>query len=116
MPLYFFSGWASPVIVAVWLFRRADLRADRWSYAASIAACALGLLTHESAIVALPLLWLTRQLSRRSARLAGKDAELRVVPVVNGALRGVLKLERLALRAASLPFGSSLLAIARRPS
>lgn len=50
------------VIVAVWLFRRADLRADRWSYAASIAACALGLLTHESAIVALPLLWLTRQL------------------------------------------------------
>jgi 2-polyprenyl-3-methyl-5-hydroxy-6-metoxy-1,4-benzoquinol methylase len=72
-------------------------------------------LTHFMAPL-VPLLWLTRQLSRRSPRLAGKDAELRVVPVVNGALRGVLKLERLALRATSLPFGSSLLAIARRPS
>ena len=63
-----------------------------------------------------PLLAVTRRLAGRSSRLTGKDAELRVVPVVNGALRGLLKLERLALRATSLPFGSSLLAIARRPS
>jgi hypothetical protein len=37
------------------------------------------------------------------------------VPGVNGALRGVLRIERLALRAVSMPFGSSLLAIARKP-
>jgi SAM-dependent methyltransferase len=72
-------------------------------------------LTHFMAPL-VPLLALTRHLGRASSRATEKDAELRLVPVVNGALRGLLKLELLALRATSLPFGSSLLAIARRPS
>jgi hypothetical protein len=45
-----------------------------------------------------------------------KEAELRLVPGVNGAMRAVLSLERLLLKLAPLPFGSSLLAIARRPA
>ena len=41
--------------------------------------------------------------------------ELRVVPGLNGRLRGRLGLERSFLRWGSLPFGSSILAVARRP-
>jgi SAM-dependent methyltransferase len=75
----------------------------------------LARLTHFMAPL-VPLLALTRHLGGGSSRSAAKDAELRLVPFVNGALRALLKVEKLALRAASLPFGSSLLAIARRPT
>jgi SAM-dependent methyltransferase len=73
------------------------------------------LLTHFMAPL-VPLLALARHLRGGSSHATGKDAELRLVPVVNGLLRGLLKLELLALRATSLPLGSSLLAIARRPA
>jgi 2-polyprenyl-3-methyl-5-hydroxy-6-metoxy-1,4-benzoquinol methylase len=43
-----------------------------------------------------------------------RDLELRVVPVINGVLRAWLRIERAWLRRGSLPFGTSLLAIARR--
>jgi SAM-dependent methyltransferase len=71
-------------------------------------------LTHFMAPL-VPLLALTRTLRRwgRRGRPPGKEAELRLVPGINGALRAVLRLERLALRAVGMPFGSSLLAIAR---
>ncbi len=65
-----------------------------------------------------PLLWLLR---RRSNTLGSKKAaakvaaELKVVPVVNEILRGIIGLERFAIeRRWPLPFGSSLLAIARK--
>lgn len=45
-----------------------------------------------------------------------RDTELRVVPGINGLLRAMLRVERLWLRFADLPFGTSLLAIARRPA
>ena len=41
--------------------------------------------------------------------------EFQIVPVVNGMLRAALPLERLWLRVGSLPFGSSLIALAARP-
>jgi len=43
-----------------------------------------------------------------------RDAELRVVPGMNEALRALLRLERFWLGALGLPFGSSLIAIAVR--
>jgi SAM-dependent methyltransferase len=42
--------------------------------------------------------------------------EFRVVPVVNGLLRSVLAVERGLLRVTTLPFGSSLIAVAARPA
>lgn len=44
-----------------------------------------------------------------------RDTELRVVPGLNGLVRGVLAADALLGRVLPLPFGSSLLAIARRP-
>jgi SAM-dependent methyltransferase len=41
--------------------------------------------------------------------------ELTVEPVLNGIMRGVLRLERPLVRTALLPFGSSLIAVAARP-
>lgn len=64
-----------------------------------------------------PLLALTRGLRmlRPGARtMPGHDAEMRVVPVVNEAMRVVLGVEAAWLRVAGLPFGSSLIAVARR--
>ena len=61
---------------------------------------------------------------RRIARMMGlgggsaasrRDAELGVVPVLNGVLLSLLRAERWLSRAISLPFGSSLVAIAARP-
>jgi len=74
-------------------------------------------LTHFMAPL-VPLLALTRGL--RAARpgprtMPGHDAEMRVVPVVNGAMRLVLSAERLWLRGLDLPLGSSVIAVARRP-
>lgn len=74
-------------------------------------------LTHFMAPL-VPLLAVTRPL-RRAVRGSGppdKEAELRLVPGVNEAMRAVLALERLLLKVAPLPFGSSLLAVARRPA
>lgn len=53
--------------------------------------------------------------SKRDSR-ARRDAELRVVPGLNGVLRAVLRAERLWLHRARLPFGTSILALARRPN
>jgi len=71
-------------------------------------------LTHFMAPL-VPLLALGRGLARVLGREEDKDAELRVRPGLNGLLRLILRGERLWLRAFGLPFGSSLLAVARRP-
>jgi SAM-dependent methyltransferase len=73
-------------------------------------------LTHFMAPL-VPLLAVSRPLRRLSTggREQAKEAELRLVPLLNGLLRALLKLELLALRGLTLPFGSSLLALARRP-
>jgi SAM-dependent methyltransferase len=76
-------------------------------------------LTHFMAPL-VPSLIATRLLGRVLAPVLGsaarrRDAELRVVPIVNPLFRAVLRLERAWLRRATLPFGTSLLAIARRP-
>lgn len=76
------------------------------------------LLTHFMAPL-VPILALLRGpgrlLARRRAAPRGWDAQLRVVPGVNGVLRSLLRVERGWVRAGTLPFGSSLLAIAARP-
>ena len=74
-------------------------------------------LTHFMAPL-VPLLAVSRRLrpAPRPGTPRAKDAELRVVPVLNQGLRWLLRAERLWLRTGSLPFGSSLLAVARRPS
>ena len=41
--------------------------------------------------------------------------ELSVIPVLNGVMRALLRLERPLVRAGVLPFGSSLVAVAERP-
>ena len=76
-------------------------------------------LSHFMALL-VPLLVVLRAAGRLVPRtLAGarerRDSELRVVPVINGLLRGLLELERRWLRAFRLPFGSSIVALARRP-
>jgi SAM-dependent methyltransferase len=69
-----------------------------------------------------PLLLLGRALGRLSgggnAGAAGRRAtELSIIPGLNGALAGVLAAERWGLaRSWSFPFGSSILAVALRPS
>ena len=76
-------------------------------------------LSHFMATLA-PLLVLARWIGRwlpgpsRPAR-ERRDLELRIVPGVNGLLRNLLRVERLVLRHVSLPFGSSIVAVARRP-
>jgi hypothetical protein len=57
-----------------------------------------------------------RLVGRRHGPLERRQAEFRVVPVMNEALRAVLALERAVVRVASLPFGSSILALAERPA
>jgi len=77
------------------------------------------LLSHFMALLVLPLIVLRAVGRRLPGRLARakerRDSELRVVPVVNGLFRSLLRLERLWLRVSSLPFGSSIVALARRP-
>lgn len=69
----------------------------------------------------LPLLMLTRGIGRRWPGLRGRGAlerrlvEFRVVAVVNLVMRWVLWLERRVMRLVSLPFGSSIVAVATRP-
>ncbi|HWB30980.1 MAG TPA: hypothetical protein VG736_10790 [Vicinamibacterales bacterium] len=43
-------------VIAVWLFNRAERGGSRGAYGASVGAFIVALLTHESAIVALPLM------------------------------------------------------------
>jgi SAM-dependent methyltransferase len=54
--------------------------------------------------------------SARAPVASRRGMELRVVPGLNAALRGVLALERLASPRLALPFGSSIVAVASRPS
>lgn len=66
-----------------------------------------------------PLLLAVRMVGRwvghRAPAARRRDAELRMVPVVNGLLLSVLRLERALARVLPPPFGSSLVAVARRP-
>ena len=66
-----------------------------------------------------PILVLMRSAGRRlhggrSRALERRRAEFRVVPGVNALMQGVLALERAAMAHASVPFGSSLVAVAVR--
>jgi SAM-dependent methyltransferase len=61
------------------------------------------------------LRWAARVLGGKRTALERREAELRVVPGLNGLMRGVLRLERPLVRAGALPFGSSLVAVAERP-
>jgi SAM-dependent methyltransferase len=54
------------------------------------------------------------RVGRRASDGWSLNAELRVVPGVNGVLWRVLALERRLLRAVSMPFGTSLIAVGRR--
>jgi 2-polyprenyl-3-methyl-5-hydroxy-6-metoxy-1,4-benzoquinol methylase len=77
------------------------------------------LLTHFMAPLVPPLLamralTLILPPSRRRTR-ERQDLEFRVVPVVNEVLRSLLALERRLLRVGSLPFGTSIIAVAARP-
>jgi SAM-dependent methyltransferase len=76
-------------------------------------------LTHFMAPL-VPLLVVLRSLGRllpqrwRSAPRR-REAELRVIPLLNSLMAGVLAAERRLLRRIGLPFGTSLLAVAVRP-
>jgi SAM-dependent methyltransferase len=77
------------------------------------------LLTHFMAPL-VPLLLLFRQAGRLLDALGfpsrtRSSQEVAVLPLFNAAMRGVLLLERLWLRALPLPFGSSLIAVAAKP-
>ena len=95
-------------------YRRPDLREKLEE-----AGFEVGVLTHFMAALVPPLLagrGLTHLLPPSLRQRRGRHAlEFRVVPVLNGLLGAVLSLERAVLRVASIPFGSSILAIARRP-
>ena len=74
------------------------------------------LLTHFMAPL-VPMLMLSRSVGRllRGRSFAThRQSELGLVPVLNSVLRGVLALERRALRVVRPPFGTSLLAVAAR--
>lgn len=77
------------------------------------------LLSHFMAPL-VPALFALRSVGRRLAPRGvhadrRRQAEFRVVPGLNGALRAVLAVERLALGRLQLPFGSSIVAVASRP-
>jgi hypothetical protein len=58
---------------------------------------------------------LSRLLPRSPRRSRDRqDLEFRVVPVFNGVMRSLLAVERQVLRLGSLPFGSSIIAVAAR--
>jgi len=75
------------------------------------------LLAHFMApLVALvPLRWAARALGGGASAMERRKAELRVVPLLNGAMHALLRLERPLVRAGGLPFGTSLVALAARP-
>lgn len=64
-----------------------------------------------------PLVWLNRRLLNRAPQDGGSkaDDEIRIIPLVNEILATILGLEaRLVERGVRLPFGTSLIAVARR--
>jgi 2-polyprenyl-3-methyl-5-hydroxy-6-metoxy-1,4-benzoquinol methylase len=95
-------------------YRRAELRAKL-----EAAGLRVERLTHFMALL-VPSMMGARAMGRLVARWAGpararRDAELKVVPGLNGLLRAALEMERAWLRGGgSFPFGTSLLAVARR--
>jgi SAM-dependent methyltransferase len=95
-------------------YRRAELRGKL-----EAAGFEIRILTHfMSPLVPLlvPLRWLGRRLfGRRRRCLDRRNLEFRIVPVLNGALGGLLALERLCIGRFALPFGSSIVAVAARP-
>ena len=94
-------------------YRRRELREKLETAGFDIRA-----LTHFMAplVPARALMRSVSRVRRGEGRPAGDEAEFRVVPVLNDALGMALGLERALLRLCSLPFGTSLLAIAsRRP-
>ncbi len=62
-----------------------------------------------------PLRRVMRALGGRHSAVERLRRELTVAPVLNGVMRGVLRLERPLVRTALLPCGSSLIAVAARP-
>jgi SAM-dependent methyltransferase len=95
-------------------YRRAELRTKLLG-----AGFRIRRLTHFMAPLVLPLVALRglgRLVGRRHGARERRHAEFRVVPVMNEALLALLSLERAFVRAASLPFGSSILALVERPS
>lgn len=61
------------------------------------------------------LRWLLRMLPGRGT-LERRKVELSVIPGVNGVVRELLRLERPLVRRGLLPFGSSLIAVAEKPT
>jgi SAM-dependent methyltransferase len=61
------------------------------------------------------LRWGLRLLLGQRSAVERRNAELGIVPVLNGAMRALLRLERPLARAGVLPFGTSLIAVAERP-
>jgi len=72
-------------------------------------------LTHFMAPLLPPLVLYRWLLGRGVSAQERWNRELRIVPVVNSLLLALLRLERLWLRVAPMPVGSSLLAVAARP-
>lgn len=62
----------------------------------------------------LPLVWLKRRLRPPSA-MPRSDLEAMPGPMLNAALLGVMAVERALLRRMSLPVGTSILCVARKP-
>ena len=92
-------------------YRRADL-------AALVEGGGLELLRATSFVtLLLPLIAASRWRQRRSVALVDPETEFRIDPRVDRALERVLALERRLISSGlSLPAGSSLLVVARRPS
>ncbi len=93
-------------------YRRADLRG-----ALEAAGFEVRLLTHfmSPLVPALALMRPLQRLLQRGTSHERRRTEFRVVPGLNGLLRGVLAVERAALGVYPLPFGSSIVAVAARP-
>jgi SAM-dependent methyltransferase len=94
-------------------YRRGELREKL-----EAAGFEVRLLTHFMAplvpvLLAMRVLNHLRPPSRRRSR-ERQDLEFRVVPIVNDVLRSLLALERRLLRLGSLPFGTSIVAVAAR--
>jgi 2-polyprenyl-3-methyl-5-hydroxy-6-metoxy-1,4-benzoquinol methylase len=93
-------------------YRRSELREKLQA-----AGFEVRLLTHfMSPLLPLVLLrFIVRALFAGRGAQERRNVELRVFPSINGILHLVLAAERLVLRRLSLPFGSSILAVAARP-
>jgi len=61
------------------------------------------------------LRWVMRVLAGRRTALERRKLELGVTPFLNGVMRALLRLERPLVLSGTLPFGTSLIAVAERP-